>query len=414
MNHPLRRSRLFALALLAAAPLAAQNKPKLEKWQIDPYTDNEQKRIEAAGYVRYAPFPFGNLKANAAQTSDIDKLLEFEKILWIETPHFRIGTSLPQWQVPTEMKTRNKLRAELTEMQKVLPKINPKTRRLDPWLRAHLTAYRMEKLYREVQELFGVKDEDFPQDASKVLITPGARYMGYGPYLGMKDKFLVLVFDKLGPYQTYLSSSAGRDSKFPQRWHFTDLSSLLFSCACESDQFPLKHDTALHCALAFNVGQNLLDGFRYYAYDMPVWIREGFGHWCSRRIDGDWSNFDQNEGSVADMKVIDRWDVYCRSMMGTDKYAPFAAVAEWRDFGLIKFNDHVAIWSRMDWLISQGPEKWRKFLFAVKGRVNERWEPDQKDLVGATREALKDAYGLNFLNLDERWAEWVKETYPAQ
>ncbi|MCB9879863.1 MAG: hypothetical protein H6835_19910, partial [Planctomycetes bacterium] len=151
-------SRLLTGALCAsalAAALSAQDKPKLQKWQIDPYTDNEPKRIAAAGYVTYGPMPFGNLHANKATTADIDKLLEFEKILWVETKHFRIGQSLPQWQVPTELKTKNKIREELTEMQKVLPGINPKTRRLDPWLRLHLTAYRMEKLYAETMELFG-------------------------------------------------------------------------------------------------------------------------------------------------------------------------------------------------------------------------------------------------------------------
>jgi hypothetical protein len=87
----------------------------------------------------------------------------------------------------------------------------------------------------------------------------------------------------------------------------------------------------------------------------------------------------------------------------------------WRDFGDIAFNDHVAIWSRMDWMMSQGPEKWQKFLFAVKGRVNPKdWSADQTDLVGATREAIQDAYGVTPLNIDERWGTWVKETYPTK
>jgi hypothetical protein len=402
------------LALTGAAPALAQKGDKPAKWRIDPYTKNDPAAMAKAGYVSFGPFPFGSIADKPVDSSQVDASLEYIQILWVETKHFRIGLNLPAWPVPLDPETRGKIRKELEELQKVLPGVNPKTRTLDPWLRLHLTAMRMEKLYTETSALFGVKDEDFPADPAKVVVQPGARYMGYGPFMGMKDKFLVFVVEKLGPYQQYMKAYIGRDTKYPQRWHFKEISSLLIGLATESDRFPLKHDTALHCALAFNVGQNLLDGFRYYSYDLPVWIREGFGHWNSRRISGDWPSFDQNEGSIADMKDIDRWAPYCRGLLGTDKITPFPEAAAWRDFGNIKFDDHVAVWSRIDWLISQGPEKWQKFIFGVKGRVDANWAPDQTDLVGATREALQQAYGVSFLDFDRKWSEWVKAHYPAQ
>lgn len=410
---PMRLLIAFVVALAAASPSSLTAQRDKDKWKIDPYTKNDPKKMADAGYVSFGPFQFGSLAADPVQTTKIDEALEYVDIIWVETAHFRIGTNLPEWSVPTVMKTRKKIRDELTELKERIPSINPRAKRLDPWLRAHLTAHRMEKLYAETQKLFGVTDADFP--AKDAQVVRGERYMGYGPFLGMKDKFLVLAFDKAEPYRQYLKAFVGRDSRHPQRWHFVDASSLLIALACESDEFPLKHDTALHCALAFNVSQNLLDGFRYYSYDLPVWLKEGFGHWNARRIDGDWSNFDQNEGALADMKVLDKWEPYCRGLLHSPKkWAPFAEVAGWRDFGDITFNDHVMIFGRMDYLISQGPEKWQKFLFEVKGRVDENWLPDQKDLVGATRTALKEAYGLTFLNFDERWAEWVNATYPAK
>jgi hypothetical protein len=404
---------LVAACLAAATPLAAQRRK--DKWKIDPYTKNDPKLMAKAGYLNYGPFEFGTIAADKVSSEDVAALLEYVNIIWVETKHFRIGLDLPQWQVPTEATTRKKLRAELTELKKVLPKINPRTRRLDPWLRAHLTAYRMEKLYAETMALFGVTDESFPQDPKKVLIGPKDTYMGYGPYLGMRDKYLVLVTEKEATYRQYLKRFVGRNSKFPQRWHFTDASSLLFACPIESNDFPLKHDTALHCALAFNVSQNLLDGFRYYAYDVPVWIKEGFGHWNSRRVDGKWPSFDQNEGSIADMKRIDKWRPFAKGLLNKKgKWASFPTVASWRDFGAISFNDHVMVFSRMDYLMSFGPAKWQTFLRTVKGRVNDQWQPEERDLVGATREGLKKAYGLTFLNFDDRWTSWVKETYPSK
>lgn len=406
---------LAALAAVAAALPAQAPKPdKTPKWRIDPYTKNDPAAMAKAGYVGYGPFEFGHLADKKVQSTDIDNRLEFTKILWAETRHFRIGLNLPEWTVPLDPETRGKIRGELEELQKVLPGVNPKTRTLDPWLRLHLTAMRMEKLYAETSALFGVKDEDFPADPSKVIRQPGARYMGYGPYLGMKDKYLVFVVEKAGPFQEYMKTYVLRDSALPQRWHFKDVGALLICFCTESDRFPLKHDTAMHCALNFNVGINLLDGFRFYAYDLPVWIREGFGHWNSRRVSGDWSSFDSNEGSVADMRVVSKWNVHCRNLLGSPKLTAFPEVVAWRDFGNIKFDDHVAVWSRIDWLIAQGPDKWQKFLFAVKGRVDENWGADQTDLVGATREALQAAYGVSVLDFDRKWAEWVKATYPAQ
>jgi hypothetical protein len=415
----MRFTTLFLLVAALVHPLAAQDpKPaeKLPKWRIDPYTKNKPELMEKAGYVSFGPFPFGNLADKPVVSSDIDASIEFVQILWTETKHFRIGTNLPAWPVPLDPETRAKIRGELEELAEKLPGINTKVRTLDPWLRAHLIAHRMEKLYAETQQLWGVKDEDFPQDPTKVFATPGARYMGYGPYMGMKDKFLVLVFEKLGSFQIYMKKFLGRESKHPQRWHFKESSSLLLTMSTENEQFPRKHDTALHCSLAFNVSQNLMDGFRYYNYDLPVWIRESYGHWNDRKISPLWSNFDQNEGSLADIKTVTKWEVYCRNLITKPgDFSPFAEVFQWRDFGKIKFNDHVAIWSRMQWLQTMGPEKWQKFLMAIKGRVDPKtWSPDQTDIVGACRVALQEAYGMSVLELDSKWIEWVKATYPVQ
>ena len=260
----------------------------------------------------------------------------------------------------------------------------------------------------------GTKDEDWPQDPEKLVIQPGKPYMGQGPYLGMKQKYLLLLFEKEGPFERYMQTYLGRASTFGQRWHFKDSGQLLFTVATECEKGRLKDDTALHCNVAFNVSQNLLDGFRHYSYNLPVWMREGLGHWFERRVSERFNSFDQNEGSPADMKKTWKWQPYTRGLLGKDKFAPFAEAYQWRDFGDITFNDHVAIWSRIDFLLAQPHDKWRTFLFEVKGRVDEQWMPDQDDLVGATRDAIKKAYNLSVLQFDDKWANWVKENYATQ
>ena len=421
VNNWIRRSLrgaacvVCAVALGALAAGAPAQDEKLPKWRVDPFTKNDPKAMEKAGYVSFGPFPFGNLGPASVQNTEVDKHLHYARLIWAETKHFRIGMDLPAWVVPMDPETKGKIRTELEELAKVVPGVNPKTRTLEPWLRMHLYAQRLENLFDEFCAMAGVKPEEFPPDPSKVVIQPGARYMGQGPYLGMKDKFLVLLVEKEGTYRDYLKHFIGRDSKYGQRWHCKDVGSLLFAVSAESEEGRLKHDTAMHCTVAFNVGQNLLDGFRHYSYDLPVWIREGLGHWFERRVDPKWNSFDQNEGSPADMKTTWKWEPIARRLAtAPGKCAPFPDAYTWRDFGKLTFEDHVAVWSRIDFLLAQDHAKWSKFLFAVKGRVDAQWVPDQSDLVGATRDALQAAYGISVLQFDEKWAEWAKEKYPAQ
>lgn len=421
----MRRLAMLLSFVLVAPSALAQEKDKLPKWRIDPYTKNDPEAMAKAGYLNFGPFRFGGIGDQVVQSTEIDAALEPVQVLWLETAHFRIGVNLNEWVVPVDLPTRTKIRAELEELQQKLPKVNPKTKVLDPWLRAHMMAQRCEKLYAETQQLFGVTDKDFPADESKVIRMPGARYMGQGPYLGMQDKFLVLATQKMATFQTYMKRFLGKDHKFAQRWHFRENHSILIALPIESEEFPLKHDTALHCALAFNLSQNFLDGFRHYSYNLPVWLREGFGHWNCRRVDTKWPNFTGDEGGMPDVRVVDKWNVLTRNLIAQGKVSSFAETAGWRSFTDIKFPDHVAIWSRVDWLLAQdvgsppttgaGPStKWQKFLFAIKGRVDAEWNADQNDLVGAIRDALKDAYGVSTLDIDTKWAEWVKATYPAQ
>lgn len=401
---------LAALALAVCADaIRAQDIPP---YKIDPYTRDTAKFMEAAGYVTLGPMPFGQRGAEEVSSADIEAHLSYAQIIWVETAHFRIGSTLPRWKVPNDLETRNKIRAELERLHEKLPAVDPKTRILDPWLRLHLFAQRLEDTYAAFQELLGVTDQDFPGVGEPIVITPGKRYMGYGPYLGMKDKYLVFLTETEGTYADYLKNFVGRNSRFGQRWHFKDVGSLFYGVSTESKPGRLKHDTALHCNVVFSATINLLDGFRHFSYHLPVWIREGLGHWFERNISPKWNTFDQDEGSPLDIKNTWKWQPYTVALIPKEKkYAPFSEAYTWRSYGDIKFDDHVALWSRVDFMIAQGQDKFAQFIFGIKGRVDENWQVDQNDLVGATREALRDAYKLNPLTLDDEWKKWVMATY---
>ncbi len=159
---------------------------------------------------------------------------------------------------------------------------------------------------------------------------------------------------------------------------------------------------------------NFISGYLHYSFDLPVWIREGLAHWFERRISPRCNSFTRSEGAAPIDDHEWRWKLETRKLFKTQKYTPFSELYKWRDFGQLEFNDHVMIWSRWDYLMSLGKDKFAKFMKLAKGQVDPTTASISKDIVEGTRDALQKAYGLTPLTLDERWKQWVEDTYPTK
>ena len=213
----LRLFPLLAAGAMILSPGEAQ-KPKNRRfkpdyWKEDPYTKNDDAAMKKAGYVSFGPFTW----CEDHDTNDIKKSFPALEMLFVETAHFKIGSSLPAYTLP---KGKRKLEwkilgEELTRLKKILPNVDPKLRTLDPWLRLHVFAMRMEEIYADFSRRLNVTDADFPKIASKPVADlnfkrrpydPEDRsreFMGQGPYLGMRGKFLVLLMRKGGNLNRY-------------------------------------------------------------------------------------------------------------------------------------------------------------------------------------------------------------------
>ena len=168
MNMPMntqhtqvRRLAVAMVGLLALTAVAAAQKPldrskPLTDPANDPYTrGGKEKYVEAAGYASMGGFEFG---ARDDTTTEVSALLEGVEVRWIETAHFELGIALPKVKVTKE--ERKKVKAELAKLQKALPVVKPDTKFLDPWLRAHLYAQRLEEHYARLQEIMGRHGRD--------------------------------------------------------------------------------------------------------------------------------------------------------------------------------------------------------------------------------------------------------------
>lgn len=411
MMHAVRAVALAAAtAALAVGAPAAQNKakgPASEEFRQDPYTKNEAAALTAAGYAAFHPFRF----VDGVTTADIEQTVGDDvQMLWIETAHFRIGSSLPEYLV-AEREEKERLRGECERLRARIPAIPPKVpRKLDPWLRAHLYAQRCEELYAEFARIFALDDLRWPTGPGQLV---DGVYRGEGPYLGMTDKFTVLLFEKESSYgrvrAKYLNGGGGGASA---RHLFASSGSMLFAAHVQGSN--LEVDTALHCVLVYNLVFNLADGVKYYSHPAPLWFEAGLGHALARRISPKVNYFTEERAYSADDKDQWDWPPRVQARVKNQLWPSAERLMALADVAQIQYVEHMMAWSRVDFLLRERASGLPAFLDGVKGRLAEGRAPTAEELAAAQARALQQAFGFDAAGFDAVWAEWVLRNYPKK
>ena len=412
----LRRSRLAAamlgcLALGGAA--VGQQKPApgttkdddevLKAGPVDPYTGGDKESMAAAGVVAYGPFPW----ADFLTTTDIDKVLGERRILWIETAHFRLGSGLKSAAWPEAPEKRKALQEEIRQLRKKLPKIPERPKKLDPWLRLHLYAQRVEACYADFLKLIGATDADFPARGK----APRE-----GAYLGMPDKFLLLVFQKKSDMARYMDRFCGMKEDSSMRFYHDKTHQMLAGVSAEGlEGFD---ETALHGHVVYAVMHNLLNGYNGFYYQLPLWFDEGVAHWYSRKVPSDVVNAQiRDDEAVAEDKQSD-WPVKVRRRaQHVGAFFAFDAMAAWDKWEEMGYHAHSQSWSRVDYLMSVDPEKVGLMIRELK-----KMPPslDGKGIEQAAqartlaKKLVFELFGLDAAAFDEKWRDWVLKTYPKK
>jgi len=391
---------LLAVAFTLVVSPALAQKPKATDPLSDPYTEGGKPELmQAAGIVSMGGFPFGK---KGRTTVDVDKFMVTAEIRWIETEHFRIGFALGPYQVKLEDK--KKILAELTRLKAVLPKVNPETKILDPWLRLHLTAQRCEDVYKRFIELIDGSTLQFTQGE----MQPGP-YRGEGPYLGMKEKYEVFVLSTERAQVDWLLENAGLRIRNSQRWHFIDRGAI--SIVMHAEQGQLRNDAALHGHIAFNLAHNLYDGLNHYTYDTPVWMHEGLAHFFEREIDPNHNSFDSGEGAVADMTSKGNWKPEVVKLIQSGEASRMAELMQLKSYSELKLVHHFTTWSMVDFLVQTKPKEFSQFLWAIKRNFDAKGVPTGEGLVEWHRKQFKEQLGYSYAEFDEAWRAWVLSTY---
>lgn len=234
-------------------------------------------------------------------------------------------------------------------------------------------------------------------------------YMGEGPYLGMQDKYEILVLPSEGAHRAILNHMFGLVVTRSQRYHVIDRGALIF--ACHTSQGSNDKDTALHGHLVSNMAHQFIHGFRHYSYETPVWLHSGLAHWAERRVSPLYNSFDFSEGGEIRMTSKDDWREPVRRLVAAGESTSLARLITLRGYGELTLDDHFTIWSMVDFIMSEHPEFMSQLLHRLKGITDERGYPAGDRMLDQHRAAFEEDLGLGYLRFDEAWRTWVLETY---
>ncbi|MCP3918197.1 MAG: hypothetical protein GY711_21820 [bacterium] len=397
---------LVALLLAGVAP-AQKLRDKSQPFNAPvqcPYCHGDAEKMKAVGVVSHGGFAFGK----EPDTKGADAGLTPSRIIWTETERFKLGFGLGRIKVT--QKEKEKIRAECARLREFLPDVPEKPRTMDPWLRSHLYAQRLQDVWDEMIDILGVIEEDFP-DGTKPWDTTG-KYMGQGPHLGQKGQYEVLIVPSEGASRAYLKQYYGLLTKLTQRWNLTDLDVL--QLVVHIQQGGLKTDEALHGHVAFNVVHQLLDGYKHYSYETPVWIHEGLAHWVERRINPRFNTFDSSEGAVAEMTRKHKWQPPTRKLVTQGKAPRMAQLVGMKSYAELELEHHYTTWSMVDFLMTEHPDFLGTLLDAIKGLYNDKFIDDGTGMWDVHRRTFVDDLGMNYQQFDAAWREWVLATYSVQ
>jgi hypothetical protein len=393
--------RTAACLMLLLVGVAAAQKKKPEDVRANdptqcPYCHGDPALMKASGVLSHYGFDFAT-----TNTAKVDAFLPDVDLKYAETEHFRLGMYLPQVKMGAQDK--EKYERELTRLNLALPEVSPKLKVFDSWLRLHLYALRVEDVYTRMQEILGVKPEDFPRQAKQWNLQ--GKYMGEGPYLGQPEKYEVLVLPTKQVFTDFLRHHYGVQTQTTQRWNVIARGAL--TVTIRTDEGGLRKDSALHGHIAFNLAHCMWDGYKNYSYDTPAWLREGLAHVLEREIDPKFNSFDTSEGSGAETSSKSNWMAEVVALIKKGDAPRMAELVTLKTFAEFRLPHHFATWSMIDYMLKVNPTGFAQFADKLKGRMSPEGRADGSKMIEFHREAFRECFKMGYSEFDSAWQAWV-------
>ena len=404
---PVSALACFLGALSAPSRALAQGTTKPEVLEaVDPYTRGEPKALERAGYVTLTPVEW----AEGIRTDEVKETLGGIDILWIETPHFRIGSTLESYKSPSDPREDDKVEAELARLRKKLARYKDPHNKIDPWLRLHLYAQRLEDVYADFEKSFGLSAADFP--AADERKQPEGSKLGTGPYLGLQRKFTVLLVQKTSSLARFGQRYANREERPWDRFPLPGGSMFLGVSWEGVRQFGFTLDATMHCVVAAEATQNFVNGFRDSWSASPLWFECGVAHAAARKVDERFVPQAMPAPSPDDPDAW-RWEPRVRGLVENNVEKSWLDMLGWKTWEDIKVQGHLVAWSRASWLLQKEPSALKTYLLAVTEPLPEvEGDALAQATIEREKKACLAAFGKPLDVLDAEWKKHVQRRYP--
>ena len=238
----------------------------------------------------------------------------------------------------------------------------------------HLYAERMETVYKDYRRDLRVKDEEFKEKFRVFVWTfPEDHRRASGAFCGATAPG---GMKKMGTEPTYSVCGSRQNFNTDEQLHRN-----------------LVHCVA-HLVLSAHVHAEWMG--RYKA----GWYDEGLAHWFEDKYWDICDNYCYQEQNTNVGFKSGRWRLAVRQLVEKDA-APAAAGVFEQTSDSLSLEQNAVAFSYVDYLIWQDPEKFVQLGLRLKKKM-------------ATRDALKEVYGLGVMEFEANWKSHVLATYPKR
>ena len=293
--------------------------------------------MAAAGIVSHGGFEFGS-----SDTRGVDELLAASDIRWIETQHFEIGFALGLVQASSRRRRRRSA-AELTALAASACRRSPPRPRCSIRGCARTSTRARGGLWNRFLELMQVRGVRLPRRQE----APGTRRASTwarAPTSARRASTRSCSCPSEAAHVTFLQRAvrpADQEDPALERGRARHRS----RSPCTSSRASCA--TTRRCTGTWRSTStiNLLDGYKHYSYETPIWIREGLAHFVEREIDPDYNSFDSSEGAVAEMTSKSNWRAEVRKLIQRREAPRMAELIGLKAYSELELEHHFTTWS---------------------------------------------------------------------